>query len=75
MPSTHPHHYPFPRYGNVRTVIEREPVKDLRIALSGELKLGAGGGENAIGLRVSLGPTAALPRNLSPILMSRTYAV
>ena len=58
----------------MRTVIEREPMKDLRIALSGELKLGAGGGENAIGLRISLGPTSTLPRNLSPILMSRTFA-
>ena len=57
-------------YGNVRTVIEREPVKDVRISLGSELRL-LGGGDNYIGLKMTVGSQPTLPRALSPILMSR----
>src|SRR5205823_1357561 len=60
-------------YGNVRTVLEREVVRDVRVAFSGEARLlgGGGGADNAFGLRVTIGQQAALPRNLSPITMPR----
>jgi hypothetical protein len=61
-------------YGNVRALLEREPVKDVRVALSGEMRLlGAGEGTtNAFGLQLTLGSQAVLPRNLSPITQTRT---
>lgn len=59
-------------YGKVRLLLEREPVKDLRIALSGEIITAAGGGgASTFGLQVSVGPQGALPRNLSPITITR----
>lgn len=57
-------------YGNVRLVVEREPVKDVRVAFGAEMRL-MDKPENSFGLRLSVGSTAPLPRNLSPILMSR----
>ena len=57
-------------YGNVRSVLDREVVKDVRVAFSAECRL-LDGGENAFGLKVSVGQQAALPRNLSPITMPR----
>ena len=58
-------------YGNVRTVIEREPVKDVKIAFGSELRL-LGQAENAFGLSITVGNQPVLPRVLSPILMSRS---
>ena len=57
-------------YGKVRLLVEREPVKDLRVTMSGEVNLQSGSG-HAFGLQVSIGNQAALPRNLSPITISR----
>ena len=58
-------------YGKVRVLLEREPVKDLRVALSGEVVTAAAGGPSTFGLQVSVGPQAALPRQVSPITITR----
>ena len=52
-------------------LLEREPVKDLRVALSGEVVTAAAGGPSTFGLQVSVGPQAALPRQVSPITITR----
>lgn len=57
-------------YGNLRTVLEREPLKDVKITFGSEVKL-MGAGDNVFGLRVVIGNQPPLPRALSPILMSR----
>ena len=59
-------------HGYVCTLIEREPVKDLKVAFGAEVAtLLSSNRENSFGLRITIGQQPVLPRVLSPILMSR----
>jgi hypothetical protein len=61
-------------YGTVRAVVEREPLKDVKVTFGAEVRLLPSGGrapDNVFGLRLAVGAQPALPRALSPILMSR----
>jgi hypothetical protein len=58
-------------YGNVRLLLEREPLKDVKLAFSAELKLLGEGGSNTFGAQLSVGQQPALPRLLSPITITR----
>ncbi len=63
-------------YGGARLVIERQPIKDVRVGLSIETNLwpapeGQQPKESKFGIKISLGSVAPVPRQLSPCTISK----
>jgi hypothetical protein len=57
-------------YGSVRVVVEREPIKDVRIGASLEAPLSAGGAAT-LGFKIGLGAPSPITAPLSPCTLSR----
>jgi hypothetical protein len=63
-------------YGVVRTVVEREPLKDVKIggyleARIGPSHAGSQGEKSHLGFRITVGATSPIGPPLSPCTMSR----
>jgi hypothetical protein len=65
-------------YGTARVMVEREPVKDIKIGLSFEGKLSPSAqaspgpdGPVVLGLQVSAGAVTRVPQQQSPVTMTR----